>query len=132
MRNRRKLWITISILFVVLGISLLTFLLWPTHSYTSWHKLTNGTEDALFVTLFEGFPVNRVYSDSLEPGGTFEIKDEMERPGYFFVISAGKHSDDKYVVYRKMMSWNEYGDAQKSDNIDGFHITPERLATWDH
>ena len=101
-------------------------------SMTSWHKLTNGTEEEIFVTFFEGYPVNRSYSKLIKPNEVFEIKDEVNRPGYYCVISVTKNvKQEREIVLRKMYSWHELFLASQEDKVDGFHITEERLAAWD-
>lgn len=99
---------------------------------TSWHQFKNGTNGEILITLYEGYPVNQVYSKKLKPGEIFDIKDEIDKPGYFYLITVVKsRGTPDEVVYRKMLTWKEYVDALQEDKVDGFHITEERLKTWE-
>ncbi|MBI4352444.1 MAG: hypothetical protein HY593_00810 [Candidatus Omnitrophica bacterium] len=99
---------------------------------TSWHKLTNGIDEEILVTFFEGYPVNRSYSKLIKPNEVFEIKDQVDRPGHYYVISVTRNFKQEEIVFRKMYSWHELFLASQEDKVDGFHITEERLKTWEH
>ena len=101
-------------------------------SMMSWHKIANDTNEEIFVTFFEGYPVNRSYSKILRPGEIFEIKDDIQRPGYYYVFSVTKnYKKEKEIVLRKMYSWTEYFQACQEDKVDGFQITEDRLSNWE-
>lgn len=103
-------------------------------SLANWHVFLNKTAEEVFVTFFEGYPVSRVYSKLVKPGEKFEIDDQIERPSHYFVVSVTRNHGqrDKRIVYWKVFSLLEYSNTVIADKNDGFHITDERLATWEH
>lgn len=103
MQSHQMFWTRLRAFFVIVFlVTIYCGASFAEDSYRDTQAVINRTKKTLMVTLFRGYPVNKVENKVLKPGERLSVEDLVTRPADIYLITAVDcDAPNKKIIYQR-------------------------------